>query len=280
MPTPLNTGQGAGYVGPQMREILRRYGLNGLEAWMSMAITKGWSQDEIMLQIRETTAFKNRFPAIFELERKGRSPVSVEDYLQYESTARSLTQTLGYRISQAEINNLIANTVSLPELEERIGIATAAVYESDSFTRDELGRLWGIQTGDLMRFWMNPTAELPRLQQQYRMAEISGAAQRSGFGEITEWQAQRLQGAGLDRDAAVQGFANLNLAKELFSPLDDVESLITQDDQIALLMGESNVEQRLEARRRRRQAEFEGGGSFAAGQDQAGNAGFATGSAQ
>jgi hypothetical protein len=280
MPTPLNQGQGAGYVGPQMREVLRRYGLFGLESWMSMAITKGWSQDEIMLQIRETNAFKERFPAILERERLGRSPLSVEDYLQYEATARSLSLTLGYRITQAEINNLLGNDVSLPELEERIGIATAAVYESDSWTRDELGRMFGIGTSDLIRYWMNPKEELPRMQQQFRMAEIAGAARRSGYGEITEWQAERLQRAGLDRDAAVAGFGKLNLARELFTPLDEVESAITDEEQIALLMGQTDIEQKLEKRRRRRQAEFEGGGEYALGEDSTGTAGFATGTAR
>lgn len=281
MPTPLNQGQGAGWVGPQMREALRRYGLHGLESWMSMAITKGWSQDEVMLQIRETNAFKTRFPAIFTRERLGRSPISVEDYLQYEATARSLSLTLGYRISQAQINDLLGNDVSLPELEERIGIATAAVYEADPWTRDELiNKGYVKDSTDFINYWMNPLEELPRLQQNYRMAEISGAARRSGYGEITEWQAERLQRAGLDRDAAVAGFGKLNLARELFTPLDEVESAITQEEQIALLMGQTDIEAKLEKRRRRRQAEFEGGGDFASGEDASGTAGFATGTAR
>lgn len=281
MPTPLNEGQGAGYVGPQMREVLRRYGLHGLESWMSMAIIKGWSEDEIMLHLYDTQAFKNRFPGIFELSRKGRNPISPEEYLQYETTARNLTQMIGLRISQSEIDALIGNSVAVPELEERVGLAAAAVYETDVETRRDMMQRWGITEGDMMRYWLNPKEELPRLQQQFRMSEIAGSARRVAYGGVlTDSQAERLASTGMTREQAVQAFTSLDLMAEVFKPLDEVEANLDQDTQISYIAGNTDVAKQVEKRVQRRLAQFMGGGEFVTGQDELGNGRMATGSAR
>lgn len=267
-----------GYLGPIMNQLLRRYGLQGLTNWMSAAIVRGWSEEEIQLKMWDTPEFRNRFPGIFIRIKKGRPPMAVDEYLDFENKARLMTAAIGFRISNDEITQLIGNDVALPELEERVTLAATAVYDSDNETTAQLQRLWGITSGDMMRYWMDSTKEFPRLQQQYKMAEIAGQFRRARYGDITEGQALRLAEGGFDRDKALEGAQTLVQLKGLFNPIDENEALISQAHQIEFLMGAANVEDELKKRVEKRQAEFKGGGEYTSGEDRFGVGKFATGS--
>jgi hypothetical protein len=262
-------------IGPQVNEILKKYGLESLAGWASRAVINGWSQEQIMLEMYQRPEFKTRFAGLFERESLNLPPMSVEEYLDYERLAQGLGSTWGLRLTKAEVDGLIGRDVSTQELQERFGILASAVYESDAETRSELQRLFGIDNNGLFRYWMNPKAQFGTLQQQYRMGEIAGAALRSGYNQITEAQASRLQQAGITRDTAAQGFQQLAVMDELFDPMDAGEFAITQDMQIEYLAGDADVTQDIEERAERRKKEFEGTGGFAAGEE-----GFATGQAE
>jgi len=261
-------------IGPQMAAVLKRYGLEGLTDWASNALIQGKSEEEIMLDLYDQQAFKTRFAGMFARQGAGYPPISIDSYLEYEDMASSLGTTWGMKLSKAEVDNLVANNVSAKELEQRFTIAATAVYEDDSFVRDSLTRLFGVSQENLMRYWMDPKATLGSLQQQYKMGEIAGAAMRTGFGQITASQAQRLQGAGVSEETAVSGFADLRKSMELFTPLDSGEEAISVDDQIGVLAGDANSLTKVESRQARRKAEFEGTGGYATSQE-----GFSTGTA-
>lgn len=262
-------------LGPQLTAILKRYGLDSLTDWASEAIVQGKSEDEIMLDLYEQQAFKDRFAGMFSREANGYQPISIDEYLQFENVVSSLGTSWGLNLSKQEVDNLIANNVSAREVEQRFTIAASAVYESDIETRTELGRLFNIGQEQLMRYWMDPKNQMGILQQQYRMGEIAGAALRTGFGQINMNQAARLQEAGLNKDSAITGFGELAQMSELFTPLDEGEDLIDMEKQIDLLTGDTVVGNEVERRQSKRKAEFEGSGGFASGEQ-----GFATGSAQ
>jgi hypothetical protein len=237
-------------------------------------IIKGASQDEIQLLIYDQPAFKARFPAIFARQKAGLPPLSVNDYLNFEQTVTSMAHTAGVSLSQQELNDLLINDVSAQEVDERLQMAVEAV-NSDTETRQFLQDKYGPSFGQLMKFWMNPKAELPVLQHQFRTGQIGGAAARTGFGNISLAQAQRLESTGMSQEQAASGFGQLVQLQPLFTPINDAEDVITTDDQIALLTGDQGIQQAVEQRQRQRTAEFEGGGSYAQGKE-----GFATGAAR
>jgi hypothetical protein len=249
--------------------------LQDLTDWASNALILGKSEEEIMLDLYDQPAFKTRFAGMFARQQAGYPPISIDSYLEYEDMAASLGTTWGMKLSKAEVDNLVANNVSARELEQRFTIAATAVYEDDSFVRDQLTRLFGVNQENLMRYWMDPKATLGTLQQQYKMGEIAGAAMRTGFGQITANQAERLQGAGVTEEAANSGFADLRKSMELFTPLDEGEDVIGVDDQIGVLAGDANALAKVESRQARRKAEFEGTGGYATSQE-----GFSTGTAR
>lgn len=261
-------------IGPQLAAILKRYGLESLTDWASQALLEDKSQDQILLEMYDQQAFRERFAGMFAREASGYKPISIDDYLNYETTVESLASTWGMRLSKQEVDGLIAGDVSAREVEQRFTIAASAVYEDGPEIKSELERLFGIGQEQLMRYWMDPRRELGNLQQQYRMGEIAGAALRTGFGQLNQSQVQRLQEAGITRESANEGFGQLATMSDLYTPLDEGEDAITVDEQLGVLTGDVAATQKLEARSQRRKAEFEGAGGFAAGRD-----GFATGAA-
>lgn len=261
-------------LGPLLTAFLKQTGLEGLTKWASDMIIKGASQDEIQLLIYDQPAFKARFPAIFTRQAANLPPISVQDYLNFEQTVYSMAHTAGMPLSQTEINDLLTNDVSAQEVDQRLQIAVEAV-NSDQETRQFLQDKYGPSMGQLMKFWMNPKAELPALQHQFRTGQIGGAATRTGYGDISLAQAQRLESTGMTGEQAASGFSQLTQLQPLFQPFNDAEDTITTDDQIALLTGDQGVQQLVEQRQRNRTADFEGGGSFAQSKE-----GFATGTAK
>lgn len=261
-------------ISPILSQILARYGLSSLSEWASNAIIFGWSNDQVLLELYERPEFNNRFPGIKAREAAGYPPISPDEYLQYEQTMYGLSKMWDLGITQDEINNMVSNNVSVREGEERVTLAASVVFEDDSETRQELQRIYGVSTGQLIRYWMDPKKSFGNIQQQYRVAQLAGASLRTGYGEITEQQGKRLLEAGLDRSSALSGFSELVANEELFKSTVGTEEDITRDQQIGLLTGDTELAQQLKQRQRRRLAEYQGGGGVASGES-----GFALGSA-
>jgi hypothetical protein len=248
-----------------MQRELERYGLGSLAPWLSEMIIANTSPEELELQLFQRPEFKQRFPAI-ELRRlAGLPPISIEEYLSYENTVRNLSTMWDIPVDQDEINSLISLNVSAAELEQRFGIAVGVVYEAPAEDREEFMRLYNVSAGQMAKYWMDPAAELGKLQQQYVASRIAGSAVRAGFGPIDREQAERLGSIGITPEAATQGFGELYRNRELFSPINMVEDEITRDEQLELLAGDAQITEDVQKRQSTRLAEFGGGGEFAAG---------------
>lgn len=262
-------------LGPMLTSLLTQAGLKDLIKWATDMIVKGASEAEIELSLYDQPAFIARFPAIKARLAAGLAPISVIDYLNFESTVQSMASTAGMTLTKAEVDQLLIHDVSAVEVDKRIQLAVEAV-QSDIETRTFLKDNYpGITDGQLMKFWMDPKAELPILQHQLRTGQIGGAAARVGYGDITLAQAGRLAEVGMDQQQAATGFARLVDLAPLFTPISQVEDVITTDEQIELLAGDQQAALEVEQRQRQRQAEFEGGGGYAQGKE-----GFATGAAR
>lgn len=255
-------------------EVLKRYGLTSLIGWAGAMIIHDIGPEQFMLELWKRPEFHQRFPAIQAREKAGLPPLNPEQYLEYERVAASLGSTWGLKLSKAEVDNLLVNDVSPQELEQRFTIAGDAVYNADAETKAELGRLFNISTGNLMRYWMDPKKELGALQNQYRMGELAGAALRTSWGQLNQAQAQRLMESGMDRESATAGFQQMMTMKELFTPLDESEENFTINDEVEFLAGDAAIANRVERQAERRAAEFQGTGGYAGGRE-----GFATGTA-
>jgi hypothetical protein len=114
---------------------------------------------------------------------------------------------------------------------------------------------------------MRPTFDRYEAERQARAAQIAAAGTTQGGMTISQQQAEGLARAGITEQEAQATFTALGDTQELFQPLQAGEQAITQEQQIAGAFG-TNAEARraIAQRRRSRQASFESGGGFAAGQ--------------
>jgi len=258
-----------------LAEILRGYGLESLNDWARNAIIFDWSQEQFVLELYKRPEFRSRFAGMFVLEAAGKPPISVDEYLAYEKTAHSTAAMWGLTLTKDEVDNLIGSEVSTIELGVRFDLTAEALFSDDETVSELLRMNPAAQAGDLMRYFMNPKEELGRLQSTFRQAQIAGAALRTGWGQLTETQAERLREVGLTREQAQTGFGELARMDQVMNPFSLSEDIITEEEQVAFLSGDLEAAARIEGRQRARLAEFAGSGGFAQGEQ-----GFAVGAAE
>src|SRR5262245_5462889 len=74
--------------------FLTNYGLGSLYTWAWNKYLAGESVAQIMLELRDTKEYKQRFPAMATLAKDGRA-ITEQDYINYEQGVRSLLQQYG-----------------------------------------------------------------------------------------------------------------------------------------------------------------------------------------
>lgn len=265
-----------------LTELLRDYGLEELGPWAYEQVTSGNSPTMIRQLLWEQPAFKKRFKVIFDRRDKGLPAVSVDEVLDYERKARQIFQSAGlpsgFYDSPDDFYNFLVNDVSLSELNSRVEMARDYAFSSDATTRNELRRIYGVSDGQLTAFFLDNKRALPLIQSQWLAAQNAGASLRSGYGELTQPEAERLAALGVDPSKAAQGFGALVQSKELFTPLpgqEAAETPITREDQLSgAFGGDEAARQKIARRGEQRAAMGKTGGGFVS--DREGFAGLGT----
>lgn len=254
----------------RLQAVLDEYGLGSLAATVQQWLVQGLSESEIVQQMRDTNEFKTRFPAIEERRKKGLAAISPGEYVAYERQARQMMRAAGipegFYDGNDDFQTFLVNDLSLAELGGRVTLAANAAFKMPKEDLDALAQ-WGMGPGELTAFWLNPDKAQPLLERKYAAAQLAGVSTRTGWGSLNEQRATDLATMGVTAAQAEQGFGALAGSRELFQSLDRTEDTIGEDEQLAATFGgNSDVQRRFEQRRRKRQATFESGGSFASGQ--------------
>ncbi len=254
----------------RLSEVLNTYGLGSLGGTIQQWLVEGISESEVVQRMRETQEFKTRFPAIEARRKAGLSPISPGEYVAYEKNARQMMRAAGlpegFYDSNDDFTRFLTNDLSPAELGDRITMASNAAFKMPKEDRDALAA-WGMGPGDLTAFWLDPDKAQPLLERKYAAAQLAGAAKRTTFGTLTEQTASELATLGVTAQQAEQGFGQLANSRELFASLDSTEDTIDQGTQLgAAFGGNANAQRRIEQRKRKREATFEGGGGYASSQ--------------
>lgn len=254
-----------------IQRTLDQWGLAGLGDRVWQAVTSGQIvAEEVDQFVRQTDEYKKRFAGMAALQAKGRA-ISEAEYVSveksYAQVLRAAGLPTGFYDGPDDFARMIGGEVSAAELADRVQAYTQVAFESPPEVRNQLQALYGIGAGELTAYFIDPDRALPLIRQQARAAELSGAAGRSGFGALNRGEAERLAQLGVTDKQATEGFGELVDARELFTPLDTGEEAIGRDVQIgAALGGDAQARRRIDDRRKRRTAQFEGGGRYAGNQ--------------
>jgi hypothetical protein len=265
-----------------LQDTLEFYGLKDPEflssvkgLWTNKTISPGSSIDDIGIQLRDTKAFNDRFPANKTLKDAGKPQFSVSQYLRMEADYKQRLQSANlpanFYDSPADFQQLIANDVSPEELQGRIDQGYQAVNNASPEVIKEFERLYGIKKGDLAAYFIDPERARPTFdkyeaQRQAQAAAVSSQAQAQAGLALTAQESEALVRSGITEGQAQTGFEQISAQQELFNPLQG-EQAISREQQIAGTFG-TNAEARkaIANRRRSRQAAFETGGGFATAQ--------------
>lgn len=187
----------------------------------------------------------------------------------------------GFYDDPKDFQNFIAQDVSPEELAGRIDLGYQAVRNAPQNVVTEFKRLYGVSDGELAAYFIDPERARPTFdryeaERQARSAAISAQAQQQAQLTLQTQEAEALARAGISTEQAQAGFTDIAESQGLFAGQMQGEQAVSQAEQIGATFGtNAQARQAIAARRRRRTAQFEAGGSFA-GQGQGSATGLTT----
>ena len=223
--------------------------------------------DALAMSIRETEAYKTRFAGNEARRAKGLGDLSPSTYIALEDSFKKTMRSNGipdkFYDSPENFAQLIANDVSVAEFNDRISYARSIVQDAPASVKNEMARLYNVNEGQLIAYFIDPEKAVPILKEQERAARIGAAAQENAGMALSNATAEDLAKRGITDAQAAQGFGNINQMGELTQAFSG-EADISQQDIISAQFGyNTDAEKRLIKRREQRLGEFKGGGSYA-----------------
>lgn len=244
-----------------MKALLNEYGMNSLYDRVVGYIKEGYDPDAVMVLIRTTPEYKQRFPAMEELARQGRA-ISEAEYIDYERTAAGLERRYGIPegMLMGSVTELLTNQVSASELNDRVLLASAAAIEAPDDIKNTFRDYYGIEQGGLTAYFLDPDKATPLLEKQYAASVIGTEAARQGIG-VDAFGAENLASLGISQEQAREGFGRVAGAQPLTQGRGDV---VTTQELIQGTFGQSEEALRnIERAQRARTGRFQQGGGFA-----------------
>lgn len=249
-------------------------GIQGLGGWAADLYNRGASPTEIIQALRYGTdtseagkaayrAYLQAFPQMDTFIREGIfSGDSPElQYISYRNTVKEAAQRYGIMddlVTNDRIASYISNRNSASEIADRMGQAAQAVATTPQETYAVLQEYYGINNGDLISFYLDPSTTESILQRRYTAARIGTEAARQQFG-INVSEAEALATRGITVDEANAGFATAAQRQAFMQGRGETAG---RSDIIGASFGDNEAAQKVERIAKSRVAQFEQGGSF------------------
>lgn len=256
------------------RSVLAQWGLDSqsLIDWANEKLKDGESVEKILFDMERRPEFDAAFPEIKARRERAAAtgiqlgPIGPGEILEYRTRGKQLMRSYGlpdiFYDENRNFFELIVNDVSLDELNSRLELSAKRVVQSPPEVRAAFEDMFGTE-GDraLYLLFVDADQALPSLEEMVQTAEASGAAARYGFG-LTKIEAERMAAANIEYDAAVEGFTNLDKARNLFQEtISETEDFTVGGIGIAAQFGlEGGEAERLARRGEARLAETSGKG--------------------
>ena len=257
-----------------LKQQMDDYGLSSLMDKITQYVQDGYDANAVVALIRTTQEYKDRFPAMETLAKKGHA-MTEANYIQYETNAAGIEKMYGLPTgmlsNKDEITNLLKNEVSGTELEQRVVLASNNAYTTSPELQQTFKDYFGVDSGGLTAYFLDPEKALPLLQKQVATANIGAEAAKQQM-PVSAALAGQIANAGVTTAQATTGFATTAAQMGLASGYGDVTS---QDELInANLLNNSQAAQNVNRVAQSRVNRFAGGGAFES--TNAGNVGLGT----
>ncbi len=251
---------------------LAAWGLGGPIADVIINQVKlGTDPNTALLEIRKTPEYAARFPGNAQLLANGLPVLNEAQYLSKEDALRAQLSDPQYGLpknfydSPDDFGKIIGTGMGAGEIQTRLAAVRDVVTNGAmNGTLDYAQQHYGLSTGDLMAYYLDPDKAGGLLvQKQLNAAPIGAAAARTGFGDISTDQAEHLASLGITGQQAAAGFSDAAALGEIGKDVGtdkgvDKSTIISAEfDQNAAARAQ------IDAVRAKRLAEFQGGGGYA-----------------
>lgn len=186
-----------------------------LEAIIMQAITDGYTVDQFDLlvpKIEQTGAFRTRF-AGYEAGKKLDGSLTVGRYLQLEGAYKSIMSSAGmpagFYDDPSDFGQWIAKGIAPDEVQARVNLALDAAQQVDPTMRNIMARFYGLSTGDVASYFLDPNRARPVIEHQYRTAGVASWAARHGFAVNDISHYENLATSGVTAESAMQGYGTV-----------------------------------------------------------------------
>lgn len=249
-----------------LEDLLDEYGLGSLKTWAWEQIKSGVSETRIIQNLRETTEYKARFPALANLGVTGRPAMTEAEYLAYERSTRQIMQRFGmppgFYDDPEDFNALISADLSIDEIQSRVADGYNRVMQAPIEVRQAFAEMYGAD-GDaaLASLFVDPDRAEAVLSKQTRAAEAKGWGGLFGI-DLTADQAEIVAGVDLAPEQLRQGLGEISANEALFreSVSEDEDLQAGVEGVEAVFNTGGNGASELDQRRRTRLAATAGGG--------------------
>ncbi len=191
-----------------IKDTLAQYGLEGLSGEAYNMLIEGSSPEAVVLRLRETQQFQDRFKGMALRREAGLPAISPAEYISlergYKQTMMAAGIPAGFYDSPDDLAAFIGNDVSQAEMTQRVSMAVAAVESVDPNLKLQLQDLYGIgvqDDGELTAYFLDPERGVTMIEQRLQMeaAGLSAAAVGTLGGGFERETAERLADLGIQR---------------------------------------------------------------------------------
>ncbi len=243
-----------------VKQAFMEYGLNSLYGEIEKYAKQDLNDAAIYLKLRETQAYKDRFPAMQALSSKGRG-ITEREYISFERDATRLERTYGLpegMLGKEAVTTLLTNEVDAAELQERVVMAANATQTVPQAMRSQFTEFYGVGQGGLTAYFLDPEKAKPLLERQYAAATIAGQGEMQGV-DTSRQIAEDLYEQGVNQEQARQGFGQVAKDRALTTGKNQT---VTQDQLIRGTFGNENYARLVDRARNAETGQYAGGGSF------------------
>lgn len=203
-----------------------------IAAIIQSAVVEGITPDMIDLiipDIQNTDTWKQRFPGWHQRTAAGYPQITVGEYLALESAYHRIMQAAGlpsgFYDDPADFGNWIANNVSPDELQDRVNGAMDLVRQVDPTARGLLAQFYGVDSGGIAAYFLDPKRALPTLARQYEAVNVAAWAARYGLNLMNSAHWEDLVDKGVTKEMAAQGYGTVKRFYDVLGNLGDIHGI-------------------------------------------------------
>lgn len=196
-----------------LTRTLEDNGIGGFAKIIEGYMDRGLGPQQAALEIRKEPIYLKRFAGNEARRKAGLNALSEAEYLELENSYMKTLKAFGVpnelgadeATRQTNMANLISGDVDAIEFKDRVDTVVTRVKNADKTTKSTFNTFFGIKDEDLISYFLNPEANLPKLQEKVTAAEIGAAAKGQNLATSLE-AATALAQFGVTREQARTGY--------------------------------------------------------------------------